>query len=77
MLLPIQSRKKLKVTMRATRNILREYFLGRGHRQRAKGIITEQRATQCFGVGADPVCKAEADAKATLPEGMLMMLYLW
>ena len=73
----ILSPKKLEVTTRAMRNILRECFLGRGHRQRAKGIITEQRATQCFGVGADPVCKAEADAKATLPEGMLMMLYLW
>ena len=77
MLLLIRSLKKLEVTKRATRNILREYFLGRGHRQRAKEIIMEQRATRYSGVGADPVCKAEADAKATLPEGMLMMLYLW
>ena len=74
---PIQSLKKLEVTTRATRNILREYFLGRGHRQKAKEIITERRATRYFGVGADPVCKAEADVRATLREGMRMMLYRW
>ena len=77
MLLLIRSLKTLEVTKRATRNILREYFLGRGHLQMARGIIMERRATRYFGVGADPVCKAEADVRATLREGMKMMLYRW
>ena len=77
MLLPIQSRKKLKVTMRATRNILREYFLGRGHLLKARAITTERQVTLYFGVGVDPVCKAEADVRATVLEITVLIVYRW
>ena len=77
MLLQIQSLKRMEVTTRATRNILREYFLGRGHLPRARRITMERQVTPYSGVGADPVCKAEADVKATVPESMPMIVYRW